>query len=182
MKKLSLERKDGKLVTGELIILDEGHIDQIVKLQKEIIDGLEIRELYADSGRESFIECIKNHGKIVGCFTKEDGLIAMGVYAVFGYDEENYGYDLGLKGEELLKVGQIESTIVKKEYRGNKLQNIICEIIEEFAKEDGMKVIGATVSPINKYSLNTFINNGYTIEDEKIKYGGYRRYIMKKEI
>lgn len=182
MKKITLNRKNGKLVNGELRILNESHIDQIMKLQKEIIDGLEIRELYADSSKESFEECIKGEGKIVGCFTEEDGLVAMGVYAVYGYDEENYGYDLGLKGEELLKVGQIESTIVKKEYRGNKLQNIICNIIEEFAKEDNMKIIGATVSPINKYSLNTFVNNGYTIEDEKIKYGGYRRYILKKEI
>lgn len=181
MKELILKRKDGKVFNGEIKVLNEGHIDQIMNLQKEIINGLEIRELYADSSKESFIECIKNKGKILGCFVNNE-LIAMGVYIKYKYDHENYGYDLGLEGEDLLKVGQIESTIVREDYRGNKLQKIICDLIEVLAQKDNLKIIGATVSPINKYSLNTFINSGYTIEDEKIKYGGYRRYILKKEI
>lgn len=182
MEKIILKRRDGKELCGEIKILSEGHIDQIMKLQKEVVEGLEIREVYADSTKESFLGCMRNLGTILGCFTKEDGLIAMGVYNKYGYDKENYGYDLGLEGEDLLKIGQIESTIVKSEYRGNKLQKVICDLLEEFAKKDGLKLIGATVSPINKYSLDTFINSGYSIEKEKIKYGGYRRLIIKKEL
>lgn len=51
-----------------------------------------------------------------------DELVAIGVYAKFGYDEENYGYDIGVKGEELLYIANFESTIVHPDYRGNKLQ------------------------------------------------------------
>ena len=76
------------------------------------------------SKQEEFEEYINCNGKIIGCLTNEDELIAMGVYAKKGYDESNYAYDIGLNGEEVLKVAQIESTIVKSEYRGNKLQKM----------------------------------------------------------
>ena len=46
---------------------------------------------------------------------KKAKLIAMGVYLKNGYDKENYGYDLDLEGEILLKVAQIETTVVREE-------------------------------------------------------------------
>lgn len=182
MRVLQIRRKDNKLVNVTLKELDNSYIDAIVELQQDIISGLDNKELYADSGRESFLECIKEKGKVIGCVTEDNYLIALGVYASYGYDEENYGYDFGFKEEELLFVGQIESTVVRSEYRGNKLQKIICEVLEEFAVNDKKKYIGATVSPKNKYSLDTFISRGYEIVDEKIKYGEFNRYILRKEI
>lgn len=106
----------------------------------------------------------------------------MGVYVSLGIDEDNYGYDLGIEGEQLLKVCQIESTVVKKNYRGNGLQKIICNELENIGIRDGMNIISATVYPENKYSLNTFLNLGYQVKREKIKYGGYRRYILEKKL
>ena len=112
----------------------------------------------------------------------DDEIIAMGVYAKKGYDKGNYGYDIELKGEELLNVGQIESTVVREEYRGNKLQRIICEELEKIAIENNTKIVCATASPYNEFSVNTFKSLGYEIKKDKIKYGGLRRYVLVKEL
>lgn len=182
MNELNLRRKDGKIVKAKFKLLDESYIDEIMNLQDEIIKGLEVREFYADSNRDMFLNCIRNTGKIVGCITENNELVAIGSYESYGYDKENYGYDLGLKNEELLDVGQLETTIVREDYRGNKLQYKLCEILEGFGIDEGKKILAVTVAPDNKYSLNTIISRGFTIEKEKIKYGGYRRYILKKVI
>ena len=179
---LKLTRKDGIEVEAKLKELDMSYLDKIMELQKIIIDGLENKELYADTEREEFKEYIKKNGKIIGCITEGDELIAMGVYAKKGYDKSNYGYDIGLENEELLKVGQIESTVVKEEYRGNKLQKIICKDLEKIAVKSGTKILCATASPYNKFSVNTFISLGYKVKEDKLKYGGLRRYVLAKII
>ena len=179
---LKLKRKDGVEVQAELKELSISYLDKIMQLQKIIIDGLENKELYADTEREEFEEYIKKNGKILGCVTEDDELIAMGVYAKKGYDKSNYGYDIGLENEELLKVGQIESTVVKEEYRGNKLQKIICEELEKIAVKEDTKILCATASPYNEFSVNTFKSLGYEIKQDKLKYGGLRRYVLAKRV
>lgn len=179
---LNLKRKDGIEVKAELKVLNISYLDKIMELQKIIIDGLENKELYADTEREEFEDYIKKNGKILGCVTEDDELIAMGVYAKKGYYKSNYGYDIGLENEELLKVGQIESTVVKEEYRGNKLQKIICEELEKIAVKEDTKILCATASPYNEFSVNTFMNLGYEIKKDKLKYGGLRRYVLAKRV
>lgn len=83
---------------------------------------------------------------------------------------------------DTIRVGQIESTVVSPEYRGNGLQNIICDILEGLSRENCDKMIAATVYPENTYSLNTFKKRGYKVMADKLKYGGLRRYVMMKEI
>ncbi|MDO5780419.1 MAG: GNAT family N-acetyltransferase [Clostridium sp.] len=180
--RLRLKRKDEVEVKAELKELTISYLDKIMELQKIIIDGLENKELYADTEREEFEEYIKKNGKILGCVTEDDELIAMGVYAKKGYDKSNYGYDIGLDNEELLKVGQIESTVVKEEYRGNKLQKIICEELEKIAVKEDAKILCATASPYNEFSVNTFKSLGYEIKQDKLKYGGLRRYVLAKRV
>ncbi|WP_297712098.1 GNAT family N-acetyltransferase [Clostridium sp.] len=179
---LKLKRKDGVEVQAELKELSISYLDKIMQLQKIIIDGLENKELYADTEREEFEEYIKKNGNIIGCVTEDDELIAMGVYAKKGYDKSNYGYDIGLDNEELLKVGQIESTVVKEEYRGNRLQKIICEELEKIAVKEDTKILCATASPYNEFSVNTFKSLGYEIKQDKLKYGGLRRYVLAKRV
>ncbi len=182
MNNISVTKIDGTNEELTVKILDISYIDKIVQLEQDIFDDLDIKELYATSTREEFIEILQEKGKIVGAINNDNKLVAMGVYVNYGYNEHNYGYDLDLKDEELLMVGQIESTVVRSEYRGNQLQNKICIILESFAIEEGNSIITATVSPKNPYSLNTFLKLGYTIEKEKIKYSGISRYIMKKNL
>lgn len=179
---LELKRKDGKVIDAKLRNLDETYIDKIMELQNVILDGLEDKRLYASTEKEEFIEYMNSFGKIIGYVTEDNNLIAMGVYARKGYNKGNYGYDIDLEGEALLKVGQIESTVVREEYRGNRLQKIICEKLEQIGKEEGISIMTATASPYNEFSVNTFKKLGYEIKKDKIKYGGLRRYVLVKEL
>lgn len=179
---LKLKNKSGNIVNARYKILDLNNIDEIIELQEIIINGLEDKQLYAPTEREEFINYFKNGGKIIGYVDEEDTLIAMAVYVKKGYEKGNYGYDLGLEGDLLLNVAQVESTVVRSDYRGNGLQRILCKKIEDIAKEDKIKILTSTASPYNKYSVDTFEKLGYEIKKDKIKYGGLRRYVLAKEL
>lgn len=183
MKKTIINKKNGLNTEVEIKVLDLSYIEKIMELQRIIYEELDNKDFYACSAEEEFINTINEKGKIIGCVSlKDDELIAIGVYIEYGYESHNYGYDLGIQGEELLKVGQLESTIVSKDYRGNKLQELMCEILENIGEESGMKYICATVAPDNIYSVNTFKKLNYKIMADKLKYGGLRRYVLLKKL
>ena len=183
IKALDVKKKDGTTETVVLRYLDLGYVKKMVKLEQDILKKLQDGEAYSCSNQEDFEKNIKeNISKVLGCLTEENELVAMGIYSRYGYDEENYGHDLDIKGKNLLNVGQIESTLVKDEYRGNHLQKKICEKLEEISKDDFIEIMAATVYPKNEYSLDNFKSLGYEIVKEKLKYGGYRRYILKKTL
>lgn len=183
MKRIILNDKKGNCVQAELKLLDLSYLDEIIKFQDNIYEGLENKEFYFCSSRKEFQEIIEGKGKVLGCVPLNDNkLIAIGVYVQYGYEDHNYAYDIDIHGNDVLKVGQIESTLVSPDYRGNKLQKTICRHLEEISRELGMKLVCATVDPNNKYSLNTFKELGYEIAIEKLKYGGLRRYVLSKEL
>lgn len=183
MKKTILNKKNGRNIDVELKLLDLSYIDKIMDFQQDIYDGLENKEFYYCSDKEEFEKIINGKGKIIGCVSlKNNELIAIGVYIEYGYEKYNYGYDIGIEGEELLKVGHVEITLVSEDYRGNKLQKTMCEIIEELGKKAAMKYMCSTVAPDNKYSVNTFEKLGYNIMADKLMYGGLRRYVFMKQI
>lgn len=179
---LKLKNKSGNIVNARYKILDLSYIDEIIKLQDIIMNGLEDKQLYAPTEREEFVNYFKSGGKIIGYLDDKDDLIAMAIYVKKGYEEGNYGYDLGIEGEMLLNVAQVESTVVRSDYRGNGLQRVLCEKIEDIAKDESVKLLTSTASPYNKYSVNTFRKLGYEIKKDKIKYGGLRRYVLAKEL
>lgn len=183
MKKTILNKKTGINTEVEIKVLDLRYIDKIMELQLNMYEELDNKDFYSCSDKEEFIRTINEKGKIIGCTSlKDDELIAIGVYIEYGYEDHNYGYDVGIEGEALLKVGQLESMIVSKDYRGNKLQKLMCEILEEVGKDAGMNYICATAAPDNIYSVNTFKKLNYKIMADKFKYGGLRRYVLLKDL
>lgn len=179
---LKLKDKSGNMIKANYKELDVSYIEEIMELQDIIMEDLEDKQLYAPTDKEEFIEYFKKGAKVIGYLDEKDDLIAMAVYIKKGYEKGNYGYDLDLKDENLLNVGQVESTVVRSDYRGNGLQKILCEKVEDIARSEKVKLLTSTASPYNKYSVNTFINLGYKIKRDKIKYGGLRRYVLAKEL
>lgn len=182
-RRIILRKKDGTSVEAKLKVLDITYIDKVMEFQDEIYEGLENKDFYSCSDRVEFEEIINGRGIAIGCVSVEsDELIAIGVYVEYGYEDHNYGYDIGIKGEEILKVGQLESTLVSESYRGNRLQKIMIEILEDVSRKAGMKYICATAAPDNRFSCNTFEKLNYKVVLEKLKYGGLRRYVFMKEL
>lgn len=168
-----------KLMLTKLTLKD---IKDIMHLQDKVSHAIINKEIYASSSKEDFEEAIRSIGCLLGYKTEDQRLVALGAYMSYGHEVHNYGYDLEFDEEKLFEVGQIESTIVDPEYRGNGLQKKLCEALEMIAREEKKTYIMATVSPMNPYSLNNFLALGYVNEKEKLKYGGLRRYILCKKL
>lgn len=176
------KRKEGLEVTLTLKKLDKSYIEPIIQLQEEILAGIDNPEIFVPTSEEEFHKRFEEDATFLGYVTEENELVALIIFLKLGYDPDNYGYDLDLEGEILLDVGQVDTVLVKESYRGNNLQYILGQAAEGLAKEVGAKILCATVSPYNPFSLNNFKKLGYEIKKDKMKYGGVRRYILMKEL
>ncbi|MGL4741645.1 MAG: GNAT family N-acetyltransferase [Sarcina sp.] len=171
------------LVKAEFEKLTVNSIDEILKFQDLIIDGLEDKSFFAKTSKNEFIDYFERNSYFLGLREKkENQLIAFGLYLHEGLLETNYGYDLDYSVEEIEKTGQIEITIVHPDFRGNRLQKILCDKMIEVAKKNGDYTVAATVSPENLHSLNTFLKLGFIINKEKLKYGGVLRCILEYKL
>ena len=182
MKNIILNNKENSKKENAIIRnIKYSELDKILNLQDKILKDID-KSMYAKTSREEFRYYFDTDSIIIGCFAKEESLIAFGIGAKYGMSEHNYAYELGVIGSNLDKNIQIDTVAVEKSFRGNKLQNIICEIIENIAKTQNYENILATVHPENKYSLNVFLNLGYQIKKKTIMYTNLERYILSKEI
>lgn len=97
--------------------------------------------------------------------------------------EKNLGNHIGMSTEGLCTVAHMDSVVILPEFRGYGLQSkLVAKAEEILLKETPYRVWMCTVHPDNKYSLNNMLNRGYEVVAEALKYGGYRRYILKKEM
>lgn len=179
---LEAHKKDGTLVTLTLQALTAGNIDEILALQNEIINLMQDKQIYLASTKEDLLHDFEKDNIILGYMTPAQELVAVVIYLKEGYDTSNYGYDLGIEGEALLNIGQVDTVLVKPDYRGNNLQYIMCQLVEELARETNTSMICATASPFNPFSVNNFLKLGYEIKADKLKYGGLRRYVLAKSL
>ncbi len=98
-----------------------------------------------------------------------------------GLDSCNYGYDLALSEEELLRVINMDNAAVHPDYQGQGLQRRMMEIAEEELRLRGNRILLCTIHPDNSYSLNNALKRGFTIQKKLSKYGSVR-YILRKDI
>ena len=121
--------------------------------------------------------------KVVTKINGQDEIAGFFMVAFPGLSEKNLGLHIHLEETDLLRVAHMDSVVILPEFRGHGLQyKLIGKAEEIIATESGYSILMATVHPDNKYSLGNVQAQGYEIVAEALKYGGYRRYILKKEI
>lgn len=105
------------------------------------------------------------------------------IVAFPGIGEKNLGHHLQMSEQDLKCVAHMDSALVLPAYRGHKLQYYMIEEAERILqKETSYHIWMATIHPDNWYSLRNALAHGYRIEAKAMKYGGYPRYILKKEV
>ena len=102
-------------------------------------------------------------------------------YITPGLAPFNYGYDLGLAEEELLRVINMDSAAVHPEYRGQRLQQRLMEAVQREIAAMGSRILLCTIHPDNVYSLNNALQQGYRIMDKREKYNSVR-YFLRKDV
>ena len=156
-------------------------LSEILDLQEEAFEHLEDKKILRRNSKDVLQSCLYDPHYTLGAFLN-DKLIAFSIWFDAGETEENIGLDVGLEGEKLNEVINMKLIIVSPQYRGNGLQRIMMNYLENIAKEKNKKIIFTTVSPDNVYSCNNFLALGYNYETTKIKYGGLKRNIYSKKI
>ena len=155
-------------------------IDKIMLLQKQIIEGLENKDLLRENSRENFELCLENQSLILGVSNELEELIAIAIL----YDGRGTDEDLGkeLKFHEVSNGINFKLVMVREDYRGRRLQKALMWMLEQYAYSEGFTHLCATVSPFNQYSVNNIEEMGYVYDHSELKYGGKKRAIYVKNI
>ena len=98
-----------------------------------------------------------------------------------GLQSFNYGYDLDLPQEDLLRVVHMDTSAVHPAYRGLGLQTSMIREAEKALSGKGHRILLCTAHPENKFSLNNLLGLGYTVQKRIAKYGS-ERFVLRKDI
>ncbi len=173
--KINIKDIEIKLCTSE-------HVKEIFEIQNIVINNFKEDEkgYFLPFKEESYIRIVNdpiNDGEVYGAFLNNK-MIGWIFLSVSDRMKEIKGYIPNIKG----KCADIDGVIVLPEYRGNNLQNILVEYIEQRARELNIKNIVAEVTFGNNYSLNNLQKLGYEIKTWYQKDKFIKRHILLKEL
>jgi len=156
-------------------------IDLIQDIMDEITAGMSDSAHFVGSDRDYIMSHIEESGVT---YLLTDDRRVMGFIIIDYPDkaEHNLGLDIDLAATDLAGVVHMDTIVVLPEFRGQGLQRVMLEYGEIQMKECGYKHLMGTVHPDNIASLKSFIGCGYVIEKTKVKYDGYLRHILRKQI
>lgn len=168
---MHLEFRQGTLTDTEFFIA----------LLQEVRDSMAQKEwLYLDPPEE--VRRMMRDGSMK-FWTAMDGNRMAAAFSILfpGLKEFNYGHDLGLDEETLLRVVHMDTIVVHPAYRGQGLQRKLMQEAEQYASTLGHRILLCTVHPENRFSLSNILAQGYSIERKLEKYESVR-YILRKDL
>lgn len=166
----------------EIKVCNSDDVNDIYNIQEEVISKFNEDEkgYFLPFTMEWYLRIVNNplkDGEIYGAFY-EDKMIAWIYLSVSTRMELIKSFVPDIKG----KCADIDGVIVLPEYRGNGLQKILVNYLEEKAKEKEINNVVCEVTFGNEYSLRNLQDLGYEIKtwyqkDKKIK-----RHILVKKL
>ena len=153
--------------------------EAVYRLQNEVRAMMPNPELFMPDTLEN-IQSYLEHDLCLGAWDGE----RLGAYFILrycGHSEHNYAAFMGIPEAEWEYWANADSAIVHADFRGNGLQRLMLgAALPLFPGR--ITHIGATVSPENQYSLNNALASGFAIVSRREMYGGYDRYLLKKDL
>ena len=153
--------------------------ETVYRLQNEVRAMMPNPELFMPDTLEN-IQSYLEHDLCLGVWDGE----RLGAYFILrycGHSEHNYAAFMGIPEAEWEHWANADSAIVHADFRGNGLQRLMLgAALPLFPGR--ITHIGATVSPENQYSLNNALASGFAIVSRREMYGGYDRYLLKKDL
>ena len=158
-------------------------LPMIERIQQTVTDSLPEKATLQPLTTEEFLFILNERGLLVGAFA-EDRLIGFRALLIPEIDGEHLGWDIGLAEEDLPKVIYQEISVVLPEYRGNRLQQKLAEVImKELPQLDkDYRYVCCTVAPMNIPSLKDKFSQNMHIAALKEKYGTMKRYVLMKDL
>ena len=172
---MSLDKYSIRLCTSK-------DVKDIYDIQNIVIENFKTEEkgYFLPFKEESYLRIVNdsiNDGEIYGAFL-DDKMVAWIFLSVSNRMKEIKNYIPDIKG----KCADIDGVIVLPEYRGNGLQKVLVNYLEDRAKEKGITNIVAEVTFGNEHSLNNLKDLGYEIKTWYQKDENIKRHILLKRL
>ena len=179
----SVWQRDNRFEDGcySLKFLDCSYLEEVIKLQEIIAMNLPDKEIFRLTTVREFREILRRRESVIGIHSN-GSLIAYNIVSIPGKDDDNFGADIGISSEDLCKVAHLKAVVVHPEFRGFGLQRKMAAIHVKVLRDAGYEHVCSTVSPKNCISIKNHLASGFVIRGLKVKYGGWLRYIMYKNI
>ena len=147
----------------------------ILHVQQKACEQLTDSSLFYPLTREEIIESL-HLDTLWGAFNNEGTLVAFALFVGCRQTERNLAKDAGMSWEEAFTFDVVVSD---PEWRGYGLQKLFIDRAISEAREAGAKVILATVSPLNTYSMQNFLSKGFTVSKTGLsKYANLERSLL----
>jgi hypothetical protein len=171
---------DGRALTVPCTIevLSRKDEDISIKLHNEVAHGLS-REIFAASTEDDLKRFLGKEGLAVGT-RYEDRLICLRTLKTSPEWVRESLMDYNLAPERYSNSAVTGFCVVDREFRGNNIQFLSQFYAENIVSKKHDSVV-TTVSPKNIFSLQNVLACGYYIIAIEWTYGGFLRFVLKKE-
>lgn len=171
---------DGRALTVpcsiEVLSKDDENIS--IELHNEVAHGLS-REIFAASTEEDLKRFLSEEGISIGA-RYEDRLICLRTLKTSPDWVRESLKDYNLAPERYVNSVVTGFCVVDREFRGNNIQFLTQFYAENIVSKKYDSIV-TTVSPKNIFSLQNVLACGYYIIGIEWTYGGFLRFILKKE-
>jgi len=155
--------------------------EDLIRFLDAVKDGMTQKDWFCLDPPET-VRAMMDDGTMALWIAEENNRMAAIFDVLYpGMESFNYGYDLGLSQEELLRVVHMDTSAVHSDYRGLGLQARMIRMAEEELSGKGHRILLCTVHPENRFSLNNLLGLGYAIQKRVEKYGS-ERFVLRKDI
>lgn len=155
--------------------------EPLIRFLEEVREGMEQKDWFYLDPPEAVRTMMADGTMELWVAEDHDRLAAIFDVLYPGLESFNYGYDLDLREEDLLRVVHMDTSAVHPDYRGQGLQAMMIRRAEEELSGKGHRILLCTAHPENRFSLNNLLGLGYAIKKRVEKYGS-ERYILRKDI
>lgn len=201
IKAIVLQKYQGKTVNFSAtarIATKQDHADFVV-LQSAVHEAMPEKSLYVPSTAEELLLDVTKHCSIgvwvnnqtIAAFLPQaakeklsqtgETLIAYLTMRYDGATDHNYANYFEVSKEELPYWANLDSVLVRPEYRGNQLQQQLMELAIAW-RDPKIIGVGCTISPENEHSLTNAQAMGLTIHSRRVMYGKHDRYLLQKRL
>lgn len=137
-------------------------------------------EIFVPGSDEEFLRILAGDGVVLGV-QDEKRIVCMRTVLFETHDDEVLMEDMKLLPDQMQRMAFVEYCIVHRDYRGNNLQFLTYYFMEDLLWED-FDYLYTTVSPRNIFSLRNVMDCGFYAFHLKERYGGYMRYLLRKDL
>ena len=158
-------------------VLAEEDLDNSIRLHNEVARGLSPR-IFVASSPDDIRRVFLSDGLAIGA-RFEDRMICVRTTVTSQDWVKELLADYAIPENKFKNAAVTDFCVVDREFRGNNIQFLTQFYAENIISREYSSII-TTVSPMNIFSLQNVLACGYYIFSIVWTYGGYLRYVLKK--